>query len=59
MPVCCSAGGETERREQWPSLPPEARYAVELVEVPDQLSTAVQRVLRKVAVVENLPAAQS
>ena len=31
--------------------------AVEFVEVPDQLSAAVQRVLRKVAVVENLPAA--
>jgi chromosome segregation protein len=49
---------ETERREQWPSLPPEAHYAVEFVEVPDQLTAAVQRVLRKVAVVENLPAAQ-
>ena len=35
-----------------------ARYAVELVEVPDQL-TAVHRVLRKVAVVEDLPAARS
>ena len=49
---------ETERTEQWPELPPGARYAVEFVEVPDQLSAAVQRVLRKVAVVENLPAAQ-
>jgi chromosome segregation protein len=50
---------ETERTEQWPALPPGARYAVEFVEVPDQLTTAVQRVLRKVAVVENLPAAQN
>ncbi|MGH3338715.1 MAG: chromosome segregation protein SMC, partial [Propionibacteriaceae bacterium] len=28
---------ESERIEQWPALPPGARYAVEFVEVPDQL----------------------
>jgi chromosome segregation protein len=49
---------ETERTDNWPALPSGARYAVDLVEVPDQLTPAVQRVLRKVAVVENLPAAQ-
>ena len=48
----------TERPDTWPALPDGARYAVELVEVPDQLNAAVHRVLRKVAVVENLPAAQ-
>jgi chromosome segregation protein len=50
---------ETERFDTWPALPDGARYAAELVEVPDQLTAAVHRVLRKVAVVENLPAAQS
>ena len=50
---------ETERTDQWPALPPGARYAVEFVEVPEQLTAAVQRVLRKVAVVEDLPAAQN
>jgi chromosome segregation protein len=50
---------ETERTDNWPALPFGGQYAVDLVEVPDQLTPAVQRVLRKVAVVENLPAAQS
>jgi chromosome segregation protein len=50
---------ETERSEDWPALPPQARYAVEVVEVPERLASAVQRVLRKVAVVDNLPAARS
>ena len=50
---------ETERTAEWPALPGGARYAVGLVEVPDQLTAAVQRALRKVAVVENLSAAQS
>ena len=50
---------ETERTDQWPALSPGARYAVEFVEVPEQLTAAVQRVLRKVAVVEDLPAAQN
>jgi chromosome segregation protein len=51
--------GELERTDQWPALPPGVRYAIGLVDVPDQLITAVQRVLRKVAVVDDLPAAQS
>jgi chromosome segregation protein len=50
---------DTERTTEWPALPRGARYAVGLVEVPDQLTAAVQRALRKVAVVENLSAAQS
>ena len=36
-----------------------ARYAIDVVEVPTELAGAVRRVLRKVAVVEDLPAAQS
>ena len=50
---------ETERIDEWPALPSQARYAVEVVEVPERLAPAVQRVLRKVAVVEDLPAARS
>ena len=50
---------ETERTEEWPALPPQARYAVEVVDVPERLAPAVQRALRKVAVVENLSAARS
>jgi chromosome segregation protein len=50
---------DTEQTDQWPVLPPGAQYAVEFVDVPDQLIAAVQRVLRKVAVVEDLPAAQN
>jgi chromosome segregation protein len=52
-------GTDTESTDEWPTLPPGARYAVGLVEVPDQLASAVQRVLRKVAVVDDLPAASS
>jgi chromosome segregation protein len=51
--------GEGERTDAWPELPAGAQYAVGLVEVPDQLTASVQRVLRKVAIVEDLPAAQS
>jgi chromosome segregation protein len=50
---------ETERTEDWPGLPSGARYAVEVVDVPDQLLPAVNRLLRKVALVENLPVARS
>jgi chromosome segregation protein len=49
---------ESERTDAWPALPPGTQYAVGLVEVPDQLSASVRRVLRKVAIVEDLPAAQ-
>src|SRR4029453_5649442 len=51
--------GDSERADSWPALPVGAQYAVQLVEVPDQLTAAVQRVLRKVAIVEDLPAAQN
>jgi chromosome segregation protein len=49
----------TERIEDWPALPTGARYAVEVVDVPDQLTPAVNRLLRKAALVESLPAARS
>jgi chromosome segregation protein len=54
-----SGAAETERTEDWPGLPSGARYAVEVVDVPDQLLPAVNRLLRKVALVENLPVARS
>ena len=54
-----SGAAETERTKDWPGLPSGARYAVEVVDVPDQLLPAVNRLLRKVALVENLPVARS
>jgi chromosome segregation protein len=54
-----SGAAETERAEDWPGLPSDARYAVEVVDVPDQLLPAVNRLLRKVALVENLLVARS
>jgi chromosome segregation protein len=48
-----------ERSDEWPALPAGATYALEVVEVPEQLTAAVDRLLRKVALVESLPAAQS
>jgi chromosome segregation protein len=50
---------EIERIEDWPALPTGARYAVEVIDVPDQLIPAVNRLLRKAALVENLPAARN
>ncbi len=52
-------GTDPEPIGDWPTLPVGARYAIDVVEVPSELAGAVHRVLRKVAVVEDLPAAQS
>ena len=52
-------GTDPEPIGDWPTLPAAARYAIDVVEVPTELAGAVRRVLRKVAVVEDLPAAQS
>ncbi len=49
---------EAETVEDWPTLPAGAKYAVEVVDVPDQLWPAVNRTLRKVALVESLPRAR-
>ncbi len=54
-----SGAAATEEPADWPELAPGARYAVDVVAVPDELRAAVQRVLRKVAVVADLPAAQA
>jgi chromosome segregation protein len=52
-------GTDPEPIGEWPTLPATARYAIDVVEVPTELTGAVRRVLRKVAVVEDLPAARS
>ncbi|TWD72418.1 condensin subunit Smc [Kribbella amoyensis] len=43
----------------WPQLPFGAKYAVDVVDCPDKLRAALRRLLRKVAVVDDVPAAQS
>ena len=43
---------------QWPGLPDFASYAVDLIEGPDALNSALRRLLYKVAVVEDLRAAK-
>ncbi|MEV5962231.1 chromosome segregation protein SMC [Kribbella sp. NPDC051952] len=43
----------------WPALPYGASYAVEVVECPETLRPALRRLLRKVAVVDDVPAAQA
>ena len=50
-------GGPEGLAETWPELPGSARYAVDVVDVPPELRAAVRRVLRKVALVEDLDAA--
>ena len=51
---------EAERRDpNGPRYRPQARYAIEVVDVPDRLAASVQRILRKVALVEDLAAARS
>jgi chromosome segregation protein len=49
---------KSERVSEWPALPSPARYALDVVDIPDRLAPAVQRVLHKVALVDGLPAAQ-
>ena len=44
--------------DEWPALPAGSTYAIETVEVPDNLAGPVRRALRKVAVVPDLPAAR-
>jgi len=51
------AGGPSDD-ESWPGLPGWATYAVDAVEAPDDLTASLARLLRKVAVVDDLDAAQ-
>ncbi|MGW6277433.1 chromosome segregation protein SMC [Kribbella sp. NPDC055071] len=43
----------------WPALPYGASYAVDVVDCPETLRPALRRLLRKVAVVDDVPAARS
>ncbi|MCR1782511.1 chromosome segregation protein SMC [Nocardioides carbamazepini] len=52
-------GGEAETTTAWPALPPGTSYAVDVVECPAQVRPALNRLLRKVAVVDDLAAARA
>lgn len=52
-------GGAPETARDWPSLPAHATYAVDAVECPDPLRSALTRLLFKVAVVDDLDAARA
>ncbi|MFC9691632.1 chromosome segregation protein SMC [Kribbella sp. NPDC056951] len=49
----------TDDYPSWPTLPYGAVYAVDVVECPQNLRPALRRLLRKVAIVDDVPAAQS
>ncbi|MCX6401547.1 MAG: chromosome segregation protein SMC [Propionibacteriales bacterium] len=52
-------GGEAEDIGQWPGLPGGASYAASVVDCPAQVRPALNRLLRKIAVVDDLAAARS
>ena len=49
----------TDDRAEWPTLPEGAVYAVDVVETPPDIAPATRRLLRKVALVDDLPGARS
>ena len=49
----------TDDRAEWPSLPEGAVYAVDVVETPPDIARATRRLLRKIALVDDLPAART
>jgi chromosome segregation protein len=51
-------GGAPVSDRDWPGLPAGATYALDVVEAPAELAGALTRLLRKVAVVDDLPAAR-
>ncbi|MEN8675492.1 chromosome segregation protein SMC [Nocardioides sp.] len=51
------AGGTAPARD-WPTLPADTAYAVDVVECPDSLRAAITRILARIAVVEDLDAAR-
>jgi len=51
-------GGGTTTDREWPGLPGQATYAVDVVDCPDDLRGALNRLLFKVAVVDDLDAAR-
>ena len=52
-------GGGPSRARDWPALPSHATYAVDVVECPDTLRPALDRLLFQVAVVDDLDAARA
>uniref|UniRef100_UPI002B277353 YebC/PmpR family DNA-binding transcriptional regulator n=1 Tax=Nocardioides sp. TaxID=35761 RepID=UPI002B277353 len=52
------AGGAEPARD-WPALPDHATYAADAVECPDTLRAAITRILARIAVVDDLDAAQA
>ncbi|WP_418063569.1 chromosome segregation protein SMC [Pimelobacter simplex] len=52
-------GGESETPASWPALPAGVAYAAAVVECPAPVRPALNRLLRKVAVVDDLPAARA
>lgn len=52
-------GGGPATDREWPGLPDHAAYAVDVVDCPDPLRPALTRLLFKVAVVDDLAAAQA
>ncbi|HWJ66614.1 MAG TPA: chromosome segregation protein SMC [Nocardioides sp.] len=52
-------GGSAEQAGEWPGLPAGTSYAVDVVDCPAQVRPALNRLLRKVAVVDDLPAARA
>lgn len=52
-------GGGPAADQDWPGLPGHATYAVDVVDCPADLRGALSRLLFKVAVVEDLPAARA
>ncbi|HET7326948.1 MAG TPA: chromosome segregation protein SMC [Nocardioidaceae bacterium] len=51
-------GGTPVDNSHWPALPEGVCYALDVVEAPEALTGALQRLLAKVAVVDDLPAAR-
>ncbi|GAA1476076.1 chromosome segregation protein SMC [Nocardioides aestuarii] len=51
-------GGAPLSDREWPGLPARATYALDVVEAPAELRGALTRLLHKVAVVDDLPAAR-
>ncbi|GAA4367465.1 chromosome segregation protein SMC [Nocardioides caricicola] len=52
-------GGAPDTQRDWPPLPAHATYAVDAVECPDTLRSSLERLLFKVAVVDDLDAARA
>ncbi len=52
-------GGAPDLARDWPTLPATATYAADVVECPATLKGAITRILARIAVVDDLPAARA